>query len=539
MGTNKSGMWAVWCVVLACVICFGGCGGASAGSVQGAKRVQVNVNEPETLDFQHTTIGYTVPYATFDRLVGVSKDAEDAIVPSLADSWEVSDDGLHYVFHLREGVKFSNGSELTATDVRYTFERLIRDPESTNRYIVSEVEGADELERGEADSLAGFDLIDDYTFSLTLKQPFSAFLASLAMAGASIMDEQTVSGAEDRFGVDPEVTVGTGPYILSEWVKGDKIVLVPNPACWSGLPANTGIDLVFVDGAEALAERFKAGALDVLNVDELGYLRDYYLRGDIYADRLHSFPQVAIDYIALNESVKPLDDVRVRKALQLALDRPTLLDASYSGDGTVEHGIFPHGLIGHNDDLEEIPYDPDEAKRLLEEAGYADGFELDVSLRASTPSWQRDLMDMAQKMWDRVGVKANINIVGEDEFMAKRNAGELVVYTATWTADYDDPDNFIYTFFGNEENTRRRSLCYTDEEAMGQVRNARTITDEDERIEVYHELEKKIVQEDAAWIPLFCRDRHYLVSDRVTDFSVAWNGWIESVLKDIAIGEGR
>ena len=278
---------------------------------------------------------------------------------------------------------------------------------------MSEVEGADELERGEADALAGFELIDDYTFGITLKQPFSAFLASLAMAGASIMDEQTVSGAEDRFGFDPEVTVGTGPYILSEWVKGEKIFLAPNPNCWSGLPANDGIDLVFVDGAEALAERFEAGGLDVLNVDELGYLRDYYLRGDIYADRLYSFPQVAIDYIALNESVKPLDDVRVRKALQLALDRQTLLEASYGGDGTVENGIFPAGLIGHNDGLEEIPYDLNEAKRLLAEAGYADGFSLDVSLRASTPSWQRDLMDMARQMWDRIGVTATINIIGE------------------------------------------------------------------------------------------------------------------------------
>jgi ABC-type transport system substrate-binding protein len=227
--------------------------------------------------------------------------------------------------------------------------------------------------------------------------------------------------------------------------------------------------------------------------------------------------------------------VRVRKALQLSLDRQTLLDASYNGNGTIENGIFPVGLIGHNDDLEEIPYDPEKAKRLLKEAGYPDGIDLEFTLRSISTAWQVDLVDMMVEMWSRVGIRANITVATDEEFMEARTTGKTALYLATWAADYDDPDNFIYTFFGSRENTTNRSLGYPNEDVMRQVRDARAIVDEKERIKTYHKLEKKIVQEDAAWIPLFSRDRHYLVSERVKNFTWAWNGWDEPVFRDISI----
>ena len=194
-----------------------------------------------------------------------------------------------------------------------------------------------------------------------------------------------------------------------------------------------------------------------------------YIHGDIYQDRLYQVRQTGISYIALNESVTPLNDVRVRKALQLSLNRSLLLDAVYSGRGTVENGIYPNGLYGHNPDLPEIPYDPDEARRLLMEAGYPDGFELTFSVKNSSTQSETILAKMAVQMWNKIGIKASIKVSNEEEFMRCRKSGLLECYTATWIADYNDPDNFIYTFFGNDANTTYRSICYKDEKVMARV----------------------------------------------------------------------
>jgi ABC-type transport system substrate-binding protein len=226
--------------------------------------------------------------------------------------------------------------------------------------------------------------------------------------------------------------------------------------------------------------------------------------------------------------VEPLDNDLVRRALQYALDRDALLDSVYKGRGSIENGIFPHGLYGYNDKLPKIPYDPDEAESLLSEAGYADGFDLTISLKSSATKGERDLMEMAASMWQKVGVRAEVKVIEESEWMSLRKCGQMACYSATWTADYNDPDNFIYTFFGNKENTTFRSLCYPREEIMERVRKARTITDHNLRLAEYRELEQIIVQEDAAWIPLFSRLRYYVKGDRLEGMKVSWNGSVKN-----------
>jgi ABC-type transport system substrate-binding protein len=133
-------------------------------------------------------------------------------------------------------------------------------------------------------------------------------------------------------------------------------------------------------------------------------------------------------------------------------------------------------------------------------------------------------MENVADMWEAIGVRGDIKVLNEDEFMSLRKSGDLECYTATWTADYNDPDNFIYTFFGNNRNTVFRSLCYPKEKIMKRVRNARTITDPDKRIGEYRDLEKIIIQDDAAWIPLFSGLRYYVTSERLEGFKVGWNG---------------
>lgn len=498
-------------------------------------------DEPDTVDFQCTTIHYTIAQNVFNRLVEMENgpDGDIEILPSLAKSWEISDDGCAYTFHLRENVTFSNGSPLTASDVLYTFTRLLTHPDSCNRDIADGILGAAQLEKGETDTLAGFRVLSDLDFTITLEEPFSAFLASLSMPGASILDEETTKAAGSRFGADPDWTVGTGSFILWKWEAGKGMLLKANPNCWQGAPRCEGLDLRFLTEPQELRRMFENGEIDVLDLDEVGNAAEFFYHGDLYRDRLFHVQRIGTTYIALNESVAPLDDVRVRKALQLALNRPMLLAAIYSGRGNVENGIYPHGLYGFNPDLPEIPYDPEEALRLLAEAGYPDGFSLTISANTSSTQWEIALIRLAASMWEKVGVKASIDVLEESEFMRLRKSGRLACYAALWTADYDDPDNFIYTFFGNRENTAFRSLCYPKEDVMERVTRARGIQDAEARIREYRELERIIVQEDAAWIPLFSRLRYYATSERLRGIQSSWNGSVKNMYREMSVVDGQ
>lgn len=494
-------------------------------------------DEPDTVDFQCTTIHYTIAQNVFNRLVETdnNENGNMEIIPSLAKSWEISDDGTVYTFHLREDVKFSNGEPLTASDVLYTFIRLLTHPDACNQDIAEGIVGAKELVNKETEDLAGFQVLSDLDFSITLEHPFQAFLACLSMPGASILDEETTKKAGDRFGTDPEWTIGTGSFIIWKWNPGEGLLLKANPDCWQGPPNCEGLDMRFVTDSKEIRRMFENNEIDILDLDEAGNAAEFFLHGETYKDRIFSVPRIGITYIALNESIAPLDNVLVRKAMQISLDRHVLLQAVYGGRGSVENGIYPHGLYGFNPDLPEIPYDPEEAKLLLAEAGYQDGLDLTVSLSSSYTPWELSVMRLAASMWEKIGIRVTIDVMDESEFMRLRKSGGLACYPAQWMADYNDPDNFIYTFFGNKENTTFRSLCYPRDDIMERVRLARGITDPDERIREYRELESIIVQEDAAWIPLYSRQRYYVTSERLEGIQALWNGSVKSKYREMSI----
>ncbi|MDO5458241.1 MAG: ABC transporter substrate-binding protein, partial [Eubacteriales bacterium] len=177
---------------------------------------------------------------------------------------------------------------------------------------------------------------------------------------------------------------------------------------------------------------YENGSLDILDLDNLGDAAEYYIHGDIYQDNLVSMRQVGISYIALNESIRPLNNVKVRRALQLGLNRQMLLDAVYSGRGDLENGIFPRGLKGWNPDLPEIPFDPDAARRLLKEAGFKDGFDLTFSVKSTSTPLEREMVRMVASMWEKIGVHTEVEMLDENSFMEQRKSGRLACYTATW-----------------------------------------------------------------------------------------------------------
>ncbi|MBE7003767.1 MAG: ABC transporter substrate-binding protein [Ruminococcaceae bacterium] len=486
--------------------------------------------EPTTADPQCASDHYTVALNVFDRLVELNMDEDGAssYEPSLAESWKVTEEGYVYVFRLREGVRFSNGSPLTASDVRYSMERLITHPDSCHKDLLECIFGATALEKGRAQTLAGFILYDELNFAIVLAYPCASFLARLTTPAASILDEETTEAAGERFGTSPEDTIGTGPFIFTKWSAGTELRLAANRDCWSGKPLCDGLSIRIVTDDDLESVLFTDGALDILDLDNMNSETEYFIRGDVYQNRLYGTQRVGISYIALNENVAPLNDVRVRKALQLGLDRQTLLNVAYGGRGTVENGVLPRGMTGYDPELPEIPYDPEAACRLLKEAGLENGFELTLSVPEDSSTAKLELLELVAYMWEQLGVRVEIAKLDADNYNIRMKSGVLACYFARWTADYDDPERIFNTFFGSEENTHARSLCYKDAEVIGRVRTTCRLEDPEERLRAYHELERRIVQEDAAWIPLFSNQHYFVVSERVKGFRASWNGWADN-----------
>lgn len=504
-----------------------GGGGGSKGDTNidttGFLNVALN-SDIQTADIQKTSKDYEIPINIYDSLckIKVADDGTSSIQPCLAEKWDVSPDGKEYTFYLRKGVKFHNGEELKASDVKYTFERMLTVTGGTNSEFLDQIQGADELFNGTAKDLEGFQVIDDYTFKITLKEPYAGFLACLATPAVSIYNEKATEAAGDQFGLDPSLTVGTGPFKFASWTYNDQLVLVRNDDYFQGPSKLPGVVIKIVPDTETQTMMFESGQLDLLDMDFVTEQVDRFEKS--YPDQMVSGPRLGITYFAMNEKIKPFDNVKVRKAMQMAIDRQTILDTLYGGRGQLENGIFPHGLIGYNPDLPAIQYDPEGARALLAEAGYPNGFTMEISADMSASDTTNMALEIIKEELAQVGINANIKNYDESTWLDTRKSGDLSTYLSTWTADYNDPDNFIYTFFGSPEKTMNRSLNYPDTQVMDRVVKARNILDQDQRMKEYNALEEKIVDEDAAWVPMFSKLHLFAVSKRVQNYKVPWNG---------------
>lgn len=524
--------------------CFTGCGGDSGGSGStsyddgfGENVLRITYDhECESGDPRQTTADYIIPLNIFDTLVTTvsTEDGGYELEPGLAESWEISKDGKTYSMHLRQGVKFTNGEEVTSDDVLYTVDSML-DPEraALNSSWMDMIVGAQDVLDGKAESVEGKGIIihDDYNFDIVLNDSYAPFLATLSVPGWSILNREACEAADEEgggpantvFGAEPEATIGSGPFILKEWVLNDYIYLEANEDYWRGAPEIDGILIKVVPDAETEKMLFDSGQIDIFDLDNARHLIPEYTESDKWKDNIVSKITLGTSYLSINENIEPFDDVRVRKALQMAIDRDTIREEMYEGTGENANGIYPPGLTGYNENLEEIPYDPEAAKELLAEAGYADGFDMTITQTADDSS-TLELNEIIQAQLAEIGVNVTIEQMDEASWYDIRATGELPMYMSTWYGDFNDPDNFIYTFFASSNN-KSRSFNYSNTDAIKRIEAARHITDEEERIKEYQDLEKLVIQDDAAWIPLFHAEKIRVVQDRVKEFVPHWAGW--------------
>ena len=490
----------------------------------------------KTMDVAQTTDDYMVPMNIFDRLfeVEVQSDGTSEIVPSLVTDYSVSEDGLTYSFTLREGVVFSNGSALTASDVQYSFERLLT-AGGVNDDIPLEVLGAEALKAGETDTLEGFTVTDDYNFSITLANANAGFIAELTGPAMSIVDAETMAEVSD-FGMSCEDTIGSGPYKVTEWVKNDHFTLEYNELYWGEEPSVKKAIVYIIPDASTQNLMFQNGELDIIDLDYLDSSIVASTYKTTYAQQMVSCPRVGLTYMALNANNQYLSDVNVRKAVQMAIDVDTIIASIFAGDAIKENGIIPQGVWGFNENLERPAFDPAAAKQLLLDSGYAEGeVSFELAMDTSASSNLQLVYQMIQQYLKDAGMTVEIKSYDESSWLDLRQSGEMDSFLATWTMDYNDPANIMYTFLGSPEKTLIRSLNYADTAVMERVAAASGITDDAERMAEYQALEEKIVVEDAAWVPLYANTHLFAISDRVESFVPYWAGYSNFYVSDVTL----
>ncbi|HLU81841.1 MAG TPA: ABC transporter substrate-binding protein, partial [Trueperaceae bacterium] len=344
----------------------------------------------------------------YDGLMRYAYDSTD-VVPNLAASVDVNDDATVFTFTLKEGVTFHDGSPLTAADVKYSIERVVNPATDSPLTWVFEdagIVGTNEFVSGTADGISGIEVIDDQTVRITLAGPYAMFLHHLSMPAAHIVSQAVASALPEGEDLSNN-PIGTGPFKLAGRLRDSSLSLEANADYHDGAPQIAGVEYRIITEDLIRWNEYLAGNLDTSGIPSSLFLD--VVNDPQYADQIETTDELAVFYWALNQRVEEFKDVRVRRAIAMAIDRQAIIDGPYNGTDKLANAPIPPGLAGYDDTIEGIPYDPEGARALLAEAGYPDGFEIEIwSTRAETTVAVSELI---QFFLSEVGITSTINQV--------------------------------------------------------------------------------------------------------------------------------
>lgn len=471
--------------------------------------------------------GFTVVGLLYGGLVRL--DGELHVVPDLAESWTVSDDGLTYTFTLREGAAFSDGSPVTAEDVVWSLTHAL-DPNTggwTGPYYLYNIVGANEVAAGETMQLTGAVVVDDRTVEITIGQPSAFFLSQLTFGSAKIVSKAAAEADPEGWEESP---LSSGPFAVSAWNHGQNLVLVPNEHYWQPASAISELTLPFIQDSETAFQLYRTGELDIMGSQQNGVPAVHIPEVELLPD-FRQAASFAVRYVGFNNVTEPFNDVNIRRAFALAIDKDTLANVVLSGTVVATDRILPLGIPGSELPIEGLGFDPVEASAALEEAGVTPEDISPVTLTYGVEGDNERVVTVLQAMWqENLGVTINLEPLELSTFSARLNAtyqnpeSGLQMYYSIWGADYPDPQNFISqqlrTGVGNNNGH------YSNEAFDALVDEADVMTgDIEARLALYNEAEQIAVSE-VGWLPLFNPRLNVLVKPYVTGIVFTGQGLV-------------
>ena len=452
-------------------------------------------------------------------------DENNEVQPGQAESYEVSDDGLTWTFHMRDGLKWSDGSDLTAADFEYSFKRLAS-PDTAAPYaetVVGMIDGYQDAignpdEDGNTTTDPDWDALnvhaseDGKTLTVQLSYPCSYFDKLASFVATSPVQQATVEANGDSWCTEPDTYVCNGPYMITEWTPSERIVLSKNPYYVGGWDSSKivsdTITLLLLEDSSASYAAYNSGEAQLVKdvpTDEIPSLTRAEDGGDFYLDEI-----MGTYYISLNDQEEPFTDVRVRKALSLAIDRDyvanTIMQGIYTpatalvGPGIVdENGYFMDNANGGESYIsDDYEANLEEAKSLLAEAGYPDGEGFPtITYSANDSGYHIPVAEYLQQAWGELGITMNIDKVEWSSFIPMRRAGDYDISRNGWSMDYNDPSNMLELFTTNNGNNDGK---YANPEFDQVIEDSR-VADKTAHFEKLHEAED-ILMNDAACIPV-------------------------------------
>ena len=501
-------------------------------------KVQIGPN-PETVDpaLNSAVDGGNMLLHSHECLLVV--DESGNLAPGQAESYDISDDGLVWTFHLRDGLKWSDGSDLTAADFEYSWKRVC-DPEVAAPYaetVLSMVEGYEDAIGGDLDALQ-VTAVDDATLEVTLNAPCSFFGSLAAFATLSPVQQATVEANGDAWATSAETYISNGPFYMTEWEIGSHITMSKNPYYWNADAIKLDkLTFMLIEDPNASYSAYQNG--EVLFIKDVPTEEIPSLSGDA---EFHVDPIIGTYYINLNNDVEVFKDARVRKALSIAIDRDyvanTLMQGTYSpatnfmGPGWIDMDgkEFMDNANGGKPYLDTAA-DMETAKELLAEAGYPDGEGFPaITYTTNDAGYHKVVAEYLQEAWGELGIELSVNMVEWASFTPMRRNGDYEVARNGWVGDYSDPSNMLDLLYSTNGNNDGKFNSAEYDAAMD---IARTTLDDAERSDALHQAED-ILMEEAGCIPLAYYNDYYLQSEKITGMWHSAYGYWHFMYADVA-----
>ena len=463
----------------------------------GGKLVRADIyGDPQNLDpaiRSHGTSTSMITWNIFEPLVRYDA-VKGKFVPANAESWDISSDGKVYSFFLRKGVKFHNGREVTAEDFKYTLERVLNPKTaSPNAGSLTGIAGSKEFMAGTSKEVSGIKVVDPTKLEITLSKPDNTFLTIMSLPFTGAVPKEVVEEKGEKFGQEP---VGAGPFKFSKWVRDSEIDLVANEDYYAGKPYLEKVVYKIMMDQTARDNAFASNQIDMMVLGDAQYKR--YATDPAFKSQIVEVPELFTRNMKFNlEKKGPWQDVRVRQAINYAIDRETIIGSVIQGKAYSALGVLPTSIQGFNKGVTTYKYNPAKTKKLLADAGYSSGFTLNI-LTTSHPAFGLPAVEALSGYLEKVGIKVKTEQVDFATLTDRLNSGDYEVAMSSNGGSTNAVEYLSRYFHSKNDGASGNTSHYKNPAVDALLDKASETTDNKEMISDIQKAEDLIVK-DAPW----------------------------------------